>query len=105
MELSVKVLGSLTGRNVVLLGAGKMSEQAARQLMDEGAKSLKVINRTFAHATELAEKLGGTPFAFEDRHDQLKDADIIVSSTSSPHYIFTRHDAEAIMRNGKRARW
>jgi glutamyl-tRNA reductase len=98
VDLSRKVLGSIGGRNVVLLGAGKMSEQAAQELMSEGAKSLSVVNRTFEHATQLAEKLGGLPFSFENRHEHLKDADIIVSSTSSPHYIFTRHDAETIMQ-------
>lgn len=98
VELSKATLGTVEGRTVVLLGAGKMSEMAARYLMDEGAKTSKVINRTFEHATELAAKLGGAPATFDKRHEHLKDADIVVSSTSCPHFIFGKHDAEFIMR-------
>ncbi len=97
-ELCKQTLGSAAGRNVVLLGAGKMSEMAARYLLEEDAKSLKVINRTFEHASELATKLGGTPATFDKRHEHMKEADIVVSSTSCPHFIFGKHDAEFIMR-------
>jgi len=98
VELARQLFGSLADRKVLLLGAGKMSELSASYLMNHGAAKVTVINRTFEHAAELAEKLGGTPASFEDRWQYLKEADIVISSTSCPHIIFTRDEAEAISR-------
>jgi glutamyl-tRNA reductase len=60
VELSRAVLGNLTGREVLLIGAGKMSELAAHYLMKAGARNVKVMNRTPSHGAELAQKLGAT---------------------------------------------
>jgi glutamyl-tRNA reductase len=98
VELSKEVLGELAGREVLLIGAGKMSELAARYLMKAGADRVKVMNRTFANAEELAQKLGATPVRYEDHLQHLRAADIVVSSTASPHFIVTRRDAEDIAK-------
>jgi len=98
VELARQLFGSLADRKVLLLGAGKMSELSARYLMNHGAAKVTVINRTFEHAAELAEKLGGTPASFEDRWQYLKEADIVISSTSCPHVILTRDEAAMISR-------
>jgi len=96
VELAKQIFGSLKDRNVLLMGAGKMSELSARYLVNQGANSVRVINRTFEHAVQLAEKLGGTPVAFEDRWQHLVAADIVISSTSCPHTILSREETEAI---------
>jgi glutamyl-tRNA reductase len=98
VELSKGVLGELAGREVLLIGAGKMSDLAAHYLIKAGASKVKVMNRTLAHAEELARKMGATPVLFEDRLQHLKTADIVVSSTACPHYILSRQDAEAVAR-------
>ncbi len=98
VELSRNILGELKGREVLLIGAGKMSDRAAHYLMKAGANRVKVMNRTLDHAQEMATKMGATAVAFEDREQHLKTADIIVSSTSCPHYILSRQEAEAIAR-------
>jgi glutamyl-tRNA reductase len=90
------VLGELTGREVLLIGAGKMSELAARHLIKAGASHVKVMNRTASRGKELATKLGATPVSFEDRFQHLKKADIVVSSTSCPHTILSRREAAEI---------
>jgi glutamyl-tRNA reductase len=102
VELSRAVLGNLTGREVLLIGAGKMSELAAHYLMKAGARNVKVMNRTPSHGAELAQKLGATAVPFEDRISLLKTADIVVSSTASPNPILSRHEAEGIARDRKR---
>jgi glutamyl-tRNA reductase len=61
-----------------------------------------IINRTYEHALELAAKLGGTAVGFDDRWQHMLDADIIVSSTSCPHTILSREEAEIISRERKR---
>jgi glutamyl-tRNA reductase len=96
VELAKQIFGSLEKRTVLLMGAGKMSELSARYLVNQGANSVRVLNRTFEHAAELAAKLGGIPVKFEDRWQHLVEADIVISSTSCPHTILAREEAEAI---------
>jgi glutamyl-tRNA reductase len=79
VHLSRQVLGDLSGREVLLIGAGKMSELAAHYLMKAGVSRLKVMNRTPLRAEELALKLGATAVSFEERFKHLKTADIVVS--------------------------
>jgi glutamyl-tRNA reductase len=98
VELTRQIFGSLENKKVLLLGAGKMSELSARGLLNHGASSVKVINRTLEHAAELATKLGGTAIPFEERWQHMAEADIIISSTSCPHTILSREEAETLMR-------
>ena len=97
VELARQIFGSLENKRVLLLGAGKMSELSARGLLNHGASSVCVINRTLEHAAELAAKLGGAAIPFEDRWHHMAEADIIISSTSCPHTILSREEAEIMV--------
>ena len=101
VELARQRLGSLDNKKVLLLGAGKMGELSARYLVNSGASSILVVNRTLEHAVELATKLGGKAVPFDDRWQHLVDADIVISSTSCPHTILSRDEAEIIARERK----
>jgi len=101
VELTRQIFGTLENKKVLLLGAGKMSELSARGLLNHGAGSVHVINRTFEHATELATKLGGIAIPFEERWQHMAEADIIISSTSCPHTILSREEAELMVRERK----
>jgi glutamyl-tRNA reductase len=101
VELARQIFGTLENKKVLLLGAGKMSELSARGLLNHGASSVGVINRTLEHAAELAAKLNGLAIPFEDRWQHMADADIIISSTSCPHTILSRDEAE-IMVHGRK---
>jgi glutamyl-tRNA reductase len=59
VDLAKKIFGSLDGKRILLVGAGKMSELAARHLMQQGAHSLLVANRTFDRALRIAEQFQG----------------------------------------------
>ena len=98
VELAMGVLGDLSGSQVLLLGAGRMSESAAKCLRNAGAGRLMVMNRTQSKADELAYKLRAKSVAWEDRLAQLKSADIVVCTTSSPSNIISFDDAKAIAR-------
>jgi glutamyl-tRNA reductase len=98
VELTRQIFGSLKDKKVLLLGAGKMSELSARGLLNHGATSVCVINRTTEHAAELAAKLGGIAIPFEERWQHMAEADIIISSTSCPHTILNRDEAEIMVR-------
>jgi glutamyl-tRNA reductase len=96
VELARQTLGTLEHKRVLVLGAGKMSELSARYLVNHGASSVCVINRTFEHALALAASLAATAVPFEERRQSLVESDIVISSTSSPHFVLSREEAEWI---------
>jgi glutamyl-tRNA reductase len=98
VELSMSVLGDLSGCEVLLIGAGRGSELAAKCLRRAGATSLKVMSRTPERAEELAFKLDAKAVSCEDRLNQLKSADIVVCSTSCPHSLISLEDAHQVIR-------
>jgi glutamyl-tRNA reductase len=93
-----KVFGSLRGRRILLVGAGKMGGLAASHLIEQGAESIAVANRTFENALGLAGRLGGHAVRFEDVHRAAAEADIVITSTGTPNYIFRREDGSQLMR-------
>jgi glutamyl-tRNA reductase len=103
VELAQQIFGTLENKKVLLLGAGQMSELSALELLKQGAGSVhvSVINRTLEHAVELAAKLGGLAIPFEERWQHMAEVDIIISSTSCPHTILSREEAELIVRGRK----
>ena len=97
VELARKIFGSLNGRTVFLVGAGKMSELAARHLVQQGAGAILVTNRTLARARSMAEEFNGRVIPFEQLHDAASEADIVITSTGAPHAIFRREHGQAFM--------
>ncbi len=98
VELARKIFGSLAGRTVFLVGAGKMSELAARHLVQQGAGAILVTNRTVARARSMAEPFHGRVIPFEGIYEAASEADIVISSTGAPHPIFRREHGVAFMR-------
>ena len=96
LELTRQVFGSLQGRRVLLLGTGTVSELLARQMVEQGAESVVVIDQSPVRATELAEKLGGSSATLADRWKCMLGADIVVSGTGCPHVVLSREEAERI---------
>ncbi|MBI4467055.1 MAG: glutamyl-tRNA reductase [Acidobacteria bacterium] len=90
VELARKIFGSLEGKNVFVIGAGKMSELAARHLLASGAQAIFVSNRTYARAQELAAAWSGRAIQFDELLNYVSQADIIISSTGCPHYIIKK---------------
>jgi len=90
-ELAEKIFGDLGGCRVVLLGAGETSEMTARSLVARGVHTVIVSNRNYDRAETLAREIGGRAIRWGDVLDQWHEhpADIIVCSTSAPHYILT----------------
>jgi glutamyl-tRNA reductase len=101
VELAKKIFGSLEGRAVYVVGAGKMSELAARHLMAHGAGTIFVANRTYERAQQLARKFGGQAMLFEQLYDTAGGADIVITSTGAPFAIFRREHAELFMARRK----
>ena len=89
VELGRKILGTLEGRTVLLIGAGEMAELAARHLSKCGAARIIVANRTHETARRLAAEFGGEAVAYERLPELLPEADIVICSTGAPGYVIT----------------
>jgi len=90
VELAKKIFGGLNGKNVLILGAGKMGELAIQNLHSNGADSITVINRTFQKAVDLAERFNGTAKQLQELQCALVDTDILITSTGAKDLLVTK---------------
>lgn len=95
VDLAHEVIGDLEKRPVLIVGAGETAELTARALHEHGDATMFVANRHRARAEALAERFGGHTISLEALPEQLERADIVVTSTSSPHVLI---DAELLAR-------
>jgi glutamyl-tRNA reductase len=98
VELAEKIFSSLNEREVLVIGAGEMSEKTARALLSRGAKSIIVANRSHERAQVLAKEFGGRAVQFDDWGAEFEKIDIAISSTSAPHHILDRAKLEPLMK-------
>ena len=103
VDLAKKIFGSLAGKTVLLVGAGKMSELAARHLIQQGAASILVINRTQSRAEAIASTFASPAvlteaIPFDDLYIQAPRADIVITSTGAPQKIFGRSHGQHFLQ-------
>lgn len=87
VELAREIFGSLAKKRVLILGAGKMSEGAARHLQRAGASDILITNRTVERARELAELFCGEILPYERFPQHLAEVDIVIASSAAPGYV------------------
>ena len=98
VQLAEKIFGTLKGKTVYLIGAGKMAELAARHLISHGAGKIIISNRTYERAVALAEAFGGEAVPFEKLYETAAQADIILTSTGATEPLFRREDGERLLK-------
>ena len=103
VELAKKIFDRLGGRAVLLVGAGKMSELAAKHLVEQGAFPIYVTNRTWSRAQDLARALSGTAVPWDELLTALAAVDIVVTSTGATEPVITRGAVTRVM-HGRRGR-
>lgn len=101
VELAKKIFNVLHDKTVLLIGAGEMSELAARHLLSLGVKSIFVSSRTFERAVDLARTLNGSAIRFDNFPEELTRTDIVISSTSAPHPIIRKDMVEKAIHKRK----
>ena len=97
VELARKIFGDLDGRSILIIGAGKMSELAAKHLRRAGGGRIYVTNRTHERAVELAKVFDGQPVEFSRLHEWLTRVDIVITSTGATDFILTKDAAEGVI--------
>jgi glutamyl-tRNA reductase len=98
VDLARNIFGSLQGKTVLLVGAGKMSELAARHLIQQGAANILVANRTQARAEKIAAEFNGTVIPFDELYAQADRADIVITSTGAPQKLFGRSHGQHFLQ-------
>ena len=101
VQLAEHLLGDVTGKTLLLFGAGQMAELAARNFLGKGLKKLYIVNRHIERAQKLASLLSGTAVHYQKGNEAAARADIIVTSTGAPHYVLTEERLAAIMKARK----
>ena len=102
VDLTRDIFGDLSGHSALLVGSGEMAEAVARLLKVGGAK-IVVVGRTLSRAEELASAVGGTARPWEELRQCVVEADVVVSSTSAPHYVID-FDMVSAARKSRRGR-
>jgi glutamyl-tRNA reductase len=98
VELAERIFDrDLSGKTVMIIGAGKMGEACIRHLAKKGARSVLVSNRSYDRALNLATEFGGHAVRFDDCLQAMAQADIVVSSTGAPQTILHRDDVASVM--------
>jgi glutamyl-tRNA reductase len=97
VESARSLVGDLAQRHVVIIGAGENSEQVAKAFHFHGVTTMFVANRRRDRAIALAQRFGGTSGSFDALPDELLRADVVVSSTASPHAIIGPEELGTVM--------
>jgi len=97
VKLAEAIFGKLSACNVMILGAGEMSELTAGALRARGVRSIFVANRSHERAVTLAERMGGKAVRFDNWHGEFEDVDILIGSTSAPHFVLTQSQLQPLM--------
>jgi glutamyl-tRNA reductase len=102
VDLARRIFGDLDGKRVMLVGAGKMSELAARHLIHHGAERILVANRTFSRAESLAQKFGGRALEFDSIYTMPDPSDILITSTGSAQPILSAEHIQQFLQRRRR---
>ena len=103
-SLIAEKVPDLPSAKIMILGAGEMAELAIEALRKRGAQSILVVNRTFKHAEELAQRWDGKAAMLDTMLDHLPDMDIVITSTGAPHLVLQSSMVEQAMRNRSKRR-
>jgi glutamyl-tRNA reductase len=98
MELAKKIFQNLTGKTVLLVGAGEMAKLAARHLVQAGMQHVMITTRNYELAVDVANRFQGLPVPFSDFPREMALADIVICSTGASSYLITAEDAQRALR-------
>ncbi|MEM2081679.1 MAG: glutamyl-tRNA reductase [Candidatus Bathyarchaeia archaeon] len=97
VELAESLLGKLDQKKILVMGAGEMGTLVAKALAHRCLKPIFIANRTYERAVKLAEELSGMAVKFDKFVEVLLDADVVICSTSAPHYLLTKSTVSKLM--------
>lgn len=90
-------LGSLLGKKVLIIGVGKVTELVLKYLQEERPEVIFISNRSFEKAKELASEIKQKAVRFDELGKFLRQADVVISATASPHFMIKKETLEDIL--------
>lgn len=104
VEFAVERFGHLFNTRAAVIGAGKMSSLAAKYLASTGVKELRIVNRTYEKALELAQEVRGAVYGIDELERALEGVDVVISGTASTEPVLTRElfESERLKENPPR---
>ena len=96
VNLAKNIFSDITGKSVLILGAGEMGELTVRALIQDGVTDVLVATRTFQKAVQLAEEFNGTPIMLYEIFEYIPKVDILISSIGAPSYVLTYENMKEI---------
>ncbi|MCW7077588.1 MAG: glutamyl-tRNA reductase [Canidatus Methanoxibalbensis ujae] len=97
VELAERETGGLKGKSILVIGAGEMGTLVAKALAEKELSGMFIANRTFEKAIQLAREVGGFAARLEEKEYYLRVCDVVISTTSAPHYILTYDSVKEVM--------
>jgi glutamyl-tRNA reductase len=97
VELAVTLLGNLEDKKILVMGAGEIGTLVAKALARRCLSPIFIANRTYDRAVKLAEDLNGKAVKFNQLDEVLVDTDVVICSTSAPHYLLTKEIMTRLM--------
>ncbi len=92
-------LGSLEGKNALVIGIGKMSKLTMKHLEEGKVNTIYVSNRSHGKIKEIENDYKNiVPIQYNDRYKVLNDVDMVISATASPHIIIKADEMPKIER-------
>jgi len=98
IALARKIFGTLSGLNVVILGAGGMAKLTGRHLKARDVRQIVISSRTLSAAERLARELGGRAVEWPTMFEALASADIVITATGAADPVLTRSSVQDVMR-------
>jgi glutamyl-tRNA reductase len=90
-------LGSLTGRSILVLGAGDMGQGMVRSLAKAGVSDVQIANRTWQTAVEVADQVSGRAIRLVDLPEALREVDVLLTSTGATSIMLEHGDLVPIV--------
>jgi len=90
VELASSLLEHFNEKNILVMGAGEIGTLVAKAMARRSLRPIFIANRTYDRAVRLAEELSGKAVKFDKLNEVLVDADVVICSTSAPHYLLTK---------------
>jgi len=101
VELANSLLDHFEEKSILVMGAGEMGTLVAKAMARRSLRPIFIANRTYDRALRLADELSGRAVKFDKLNEVLVDADVVICSTSAPHYILTKDLLSEIVAHRK----
>jgi len=101
VELAKKIFQNLSEKTVLLVGIGEMGKLAARHLIGAGVSHVMIANRNYERAIDVAKRLSALPVPFNQVHQEMAGADIVLCATAADTYVIGPDDVQRALRSRK----